>query len=467
LQDILSGKNGQRTVEVDVAGQVIQDIQKPVDPVAGENVRLTIDTRLQTAAKAALIDDINSWNTKFNYQKYTGGVIIAMNPKTGEILAMVSYPTYENNRMARVIPSYYYEQLMADPQRPLFNQAISSEVPPGSVFKMGTALGILNEGVVTPTQLINDPGKITILQKFSPNDPGSTQSYVNWSYKTTGTGLGLMDYLHAIAQSDDVYFYKVGGGFPPEVPEGLGIWRIGEYAKALGYGQISRIELPGEAAGLIPDPNWKRINVGENWSTGDTYIATIGQGYVLATPLQVLESISTIADDGKHMKPTLVKEILDSEGNVIQPFKPTQLWDITVDPKIAIFDANNFDTGQKKTIAPWIVQLAKQGMRMVVTEGTAKDVFNGDSVQSAGKTGTAEYCDNVAQSKNLCQPGDWPAHAWYVGYAPYDNPEIAVVAFVYNGDEGATVSAPIVKKVLDAYFELKAIDQSAGGVSAP
>lgn len=467
LQDILSGKNGQRTVEVDVAGQVIQDIKKPVDPVPGENVRLTIDTRLQTAAKAALIDDINAWNTRFNYQKYTGGVVIAMNPKTGEILALVSYPTYENNRMARVIPSYYYEQLMADPQRPLFNQAISSEVPPGSVFKMGTALGILNEGVVTPAQLINDPGKITILQKYSPNDPGSTQDYVNWTYKTTGAGLGLMDYLHAIAQSDDVYFYKVGGGFPPEVPEGLGIWRIGEYARALGYGQISGIELPGEAAGLIPDPNWKRINVGENWSTGDTYISTIGQGYVLATPLQVLESISTIADDGKHMKPTLVKEILDSEGNVIQPFKPTQLWDITVDPKIAIFDANNFDTGQKKTVAAWIVQLAKQGMRMVVTEGTAKDVFNGDSVQSAGKTGTAEYCDNVAQSKNLCHPNDWPAHAWYVGYAPYDNPEIAVVAFVYNGDEGATVSAPIVKKVLDAYFELKAIDQSAGGVSAP
>lgn len=467
LQDILSGKNGQRTVEVDVAGQVIQDIQKPVDPVPGENIRLTIDTRLQTAAKAALIDDINAWNTKFNYQKYTGGVVIAMNPKTGEILALVSYPTYENNRMARVIPSYYYEQLMADPQRPLFNQAISSEVPPGSVFKMGTALGILNEGVVTPTQLINDPGKITILEKFSPNDPGRTRDYVNWSYKSTGTGLGLMDYLHGIAQSDDVYFYKVGGGFPPEVPEGLGIWRIGEYAKALGYGQISGIELPGEVAGLIPDPNWKRVNVGENWSTGDTYIATIGQGYVLATPLQVLESIATIADDGKHMKPTLVKEILDSEGNVIQPFKPTQLWDITVDPKIAIFDANNFDTGQKKTVAPWIVQLAKQGLRMVVTEGTAKDVFNGDSVQSAGKTGTAEYCDNIAQSKNLCQPGAWPAHAWYVGYAPYDNPEIAVVAFVYNGDEGATVSAPIVKKVLDAYFELKAIDQSSGGGSAP
>ena len=468
LQNILGGKNGQRTVEVDVAGQVNQDIQKPVDPVPGNNVRLTIDTRLQTAAKTALINDIKDWNTYFNQQKYTGGVVIAMNPKTGEILAMVSYPTYENNRMARVIPSYYYQQLMADPLRPLFNQAISSEVPPGSVFKMGTALGILNEGLISPTQLINDPGKISLLEKFSPNDPGHYLDYFNWSYKTTGAGLGELDYLHGIAQSDDVYFYKVGGGFPPEVPEGLGIWRIGEYAKALGYGQTSGIELPGEATGLIPDPTWKRVNIGENWSTGDTYIATIGQGYVLATPLQVLESIATIANDGKHMKPTLVKEILDSEGKVIQPFKPTQLWDITVDPKIAIFDANNFDTGQKKTVAPWVIQLAKQGMRMVVTEGTAKVPFEGvTGYQAAGKTGTAEYCDNIAQSKNLCHPGAWPAHAWFVGYAPYDNPEIAVVAFVYNGDEGSTVAAPIVKRVLDAYFELKAIDQSAGGVPAP
>ncbi len=260
---------------------------------------------------------------------------------------------------------------------------------------------------------------------------------------------------------------KWAGDIPPEVPEGLGIWRIGEYSKALGYGQLSGIELPGEATGLIPDPNWKRVNIGENWSTGDTYIATIGQGYVLATPLQVLKSIATIANNGKHMKPTLVKDILDSEGNVITPFKPTQLWDITDDPKIAIFDANNFDTGQKKTVAPWVIQLAKQGMHMVVTEGTAKNVFDGDTIQAAGKTGTAEYCDNIAQSKNLCRSGAWPAHAWFVGYAPYDDPEIAVVAFVYNGDEGSRVAAPIVKKVLDAYFELKAIDQSAGGVAAP
>jgi penicillin-binding protein 2 len=379
--------------------------------------------------------------------------------------------------MARIIPQYYYEQLSRDPSRPLFNHAISAEYPPGSVFKMGTALGILNEGVVTPDYKILDPGQISITEKFSPNDPGKEREYVCYTLKTTGTGHGLVDFLHGVALSCDVYFYKVGGGFKTEVPEGLGIWRIGEYSRALGYGTITGIELPGEAAGLIPDPNWKRINVGENWSTGDTYIATIGQGYVLSTPLQVLVSIATIANDGKLMKPTLIKEILDRDGKAVTRFLdpegtmfepgPKMVHDITMDAVITVFDENYFSTDQKKTVAPWVIQLAKEGMRMVTTVGTAKDVFAGDPIASAGKTGTAEYCDNVAQSKNLCQPGNWPAHAWYVGYAPFDDPEIAVVAFVYNGDEGSRVAGPIVKKVIDAYFELKAIDQASGSVQNP
>ena len=479
LQDVLGGKNGVRKVEIDVAGKELRDLERPINPVPGLNVKLTIDVRLQAAAKTALVNDMKAWNTTFNQEKYTNGVVIAMNPNTGEILALVSYPTYENNRMARVIPSYYYQQLMQDPHRPLFNHAISAEYPPGSVFKMGTAIGILNEGVVTPDQKILDPGKITITEKFSQNDPGFQRDYVCWTYKQTGTGHGLMDFLHGLAQSCDVYFYKVGGGYQNEVPQGLGIWRIGEYSRALGYGQTTGIELPGEASGLIPDPNWKRLNVGENWSTGDTYIATVGQGYVLATPIQVLTSFATLADNGIHMKPTLVKDFLDSEGKPTLPtdflvaqaklgnvIGPKEMWDITRDPKIGIYDVNNFDTGQKKTVAPWTIQLAKEGMRMVVTEGTAKAAFTDDKNQTAGKTGTAEYCDNVAQAKNLCVPGAWPAHAWYVGYAPFDKPEILVLAFVYNGDEGSVVAAPIVKKVIDAYFELKAIDLTGGNTGS-
>ena len=459
LQDELGGKNGERTVEIDVAGQEIRDLKAPVDPIPGKNIRLTIDTRLQAATKAALIGDIRDWNNYFGEERSTIGVTIAMNPKTGEILSLVSYPTYENNRMARQIPSDYYQQISSDPDRPLFNHAVSAELPPGSVFKLSTAIGALNERVVTPDQKLEDPGKISILQKFTPNDPGTPRDYVCWEE----AGHGLVDFLHGVAWSCDVYFYKIGGGYKNEVKEGLGIWRLAEYAKALGYGHILGIELPGEAEGLIPDPTWERQTWGESWSIGDTYIASMGQGFVLATPLQVLESIATLANGGKVMRPTLVKDVLDSEGNVIKPFQSEVLWDITKDPVITIFDDNNQDTGEKKVVESWVVDLAKQGMRMVTEEGgTADEPMVGLQIPSAGKTGTAEYCDNLAQEKNLCVSGSWPTHSWYVGYAPYDDPEIAVVTFVYHGGEGASVAAPIVRKTMEAYFELKAIDSASG-----
>lgn len=457
LQEILSGRNGERTVEVDVAGKEIRDLKAAIQPTPGYDVELTIDTRLQAAARAALIGEIDFWNQYLNRIQSSNGVVIAMNPKTGEILALVSYPNYENNRMARLIPGDYYEQLSNDPNRPLFNHAISAEHPPGSVYKMAAAIGALNEGVISPEQKIFDPGKITILQKFSENEAGTPRDFVCY----LETGHGYLDFLHGVAQSCDVYFYKIGGGFKEEVPNGgLGIWRMDEYAKALGYGSETGIELPGESTGLVPDPTWKRINLGENWSTGDTYIATIGQGYVLSTPLQVLQSFAILANDGKHMKPTLVHRIMDQKGNVIQDFEPTLVRDITQTPVIEVLDENNIPTGEKKIVEPWVIDLVKQGMRLVVTEGTASATFEGMAIPTAGKTGTAEYCDNVAQSKNLCQPGNWPTHSWYVGYGPYDDPEIAVVAFVYNGGEGASVAAPIVRRVLEAYFELKAIDSA-------
>ncbi|MGA9398095.1 MAG: penicillin-binding protein 2 [Anaerolineaceae bacterium] len=457
LQEELGGKNGQRVIEVDVAGKEIRDLVEPIDPQAGNNIRLTIDTRLQSAAKTALKSEINYWNTYLNKTLSSQGVVIAMNPKTGEILALVSYPTFENNRMARQIPAYYYQQLQADPNRPLFNHAISGEYPPGSVYKLAASLGALNEGLITPDQLINDPGKITIINKYYPNDPGKTRDYVCWDR----AGHGLQDFLHGLANSCDVYFYKIGGGYETEVLEGVGVYRLAEYARALGYGRATGIELPGEQSGLVPDPTWKRINVAETWSTGDTYITTIGQGYVLSTPLQVLVSFATIANDGLMMKPTLVKDILGPDGEVVRSFTPTEVWDITQDMVVNEI-VDNEPTGNKKNIAPWVIDLIKEGLRMVITEGTAVKEFEGFNFNAAGKTGTAEYCDNVAQSLNLCQPGNWPAHAWFVGYAPYDDPEIVVVAFVYNGREGSTVAAPIVRKVLEAYFELKQIDATSG-----
>lgn len=464
LNDTLAGTNGTRTVEVNVAGEIIRNLEEPVEPIPGNDVYLTIDTRLQAIAREALISEIEYWNEFAGRTISNNGVVIAMNPKTGEVLALVSYPNYENNRMERIIPGYYYEQLSNDPQRPLFNHAVSAEHPPGSVFKMASALGVLNEGVVTPEYEIEDPGTITVIQRFYENDPGTPRQFVCWDRN----GHGMVNFKWAVAYSCNIYWHKVAGGFRDEVPgNGLGIWRMSEYAQALGYGTPTGIELPGESDGLIPNPTWKRITLGENWATGDTYTAAIGQGFVLATPLQVLNSISTIANGGKLMDISLVDQILSPEGTVLQKLTPSYRWDITKDPVINVYDGN-VETGETKTIEPWVIELTNQAMRLVVTDGTGSDynserhaeLFRNDSSNSAGKTGTAEYCDNVAQEQGLCKFGAWPSHAWYVGYAPWDDAEIAVVTFVYNGTEGATLSAPVVRRVIDAYFELKTIDSA-------
>lgn len=477
MNDTLIGTPGERTVEVDVAGQVLSNLVAPVAPVPGYNIVLTIDTRLQQAASTILKRDIDYFNNVF-YGKHqiSSGVVIAMNPKTGEILAMAQYPTFENNRMARIIPEYYYRQLEQDPAHPLLNFAISTEYPPGSVFKIATATGALNEGVVTPTTVIDAPAMIGLKTTFSPTDPGRIQYYYDWTYTfyRSTTGLGKISFLMCIARSSDVCFYKVGGGYPGEVDQGLGIYRLQQYAQALGYNQPSGIELPGELSGLIPDPTWKRIYQGENWSTGDTYLASVGQGYVLGTPLQVLMSAATIANDGRQMQPTVIHEIVDGEGNVIQPFTPRLRWDITTDPVIKDFNCVNGEctpTGTMKTVSPDAVKEVQTGMRMAASDpnGTLNYDFSflNYPIAVAGKTGTAEYCDDVANAKGVCNPGNWPAHGWTVAYAPYDNPEIAIIVFLYNAGEGGRVAAPTVKAIMNAYFELKAVDAAQGLTGNP
>jgi penicillin-binding protein 2 len=546
FQDILSGQNGQRVIEVDVAGQELRNLEPPIAPIPGYNLNLTIDTRLQHAADAGLRREIQGWNAYLGQTRISSGVIIAMNVKTGEILSMVSYPTYENNRLARFIPAYYYEQLIEDPRKPLLNQAVSGRYPPGSTFKIVTALGALNEGIVTPSTIVETPGVLVLTESFSPNDPGREQQYVDWIYNRGGVlnpgGFGSLDIRRCIAYSSNVCFYKLGGGYRDEIPNGLEIDRLEQYARALGYGEISGIELLGESPGLIPTRQWKRINRGENWSTGDTYIASVGQGYVDATPLQVLLSASVIANDGKFIKPTVIRNITDNEGRVLEfweksdgtftqtpasgdeesrwispftvirnitgnegrvlelwknsggtfthtqasgdeesrrisPFTPFMHWDITVDPVIKDYICDRgfcSETGIFKTVNPAAIRIVQEGMRRAVTDvelGTLYGVFNPVvngvvrpvSYAAAGKTGSAEYCDNVAQAANRCQFGAWPSHSWTVAYAPYDDPEIVVVAFAYNGGEGASVAGPMVKLVLDAYFELKAIDLAQQG----
>jgi penicillin-binding protein 2 len=215
LQDILAGANGRRVVQVDVAGEELRNLEPPIPAFPGNNVHLTIDTRLQAAAEASLVQEVNFWNTFLGQIRISSGVVIAMNPQTGEILAMVSWPSYENNRMARIIPGYYYEQLSQDARNPLLNNAISAEFPPGSTFKLSTATGALNEGVVTLDKVIAAPGQLLLCEKFSPNDPctpANTRPFVDWIFETNPDGFGQIDFLRCIAYSSNVCFYKLGGG---------------------------------------------------------------------------------------------------------------------------------------------------------------------------------------------------------------------------------------------------------------
>jgi penicillin-binding protein 2 len=472
-QSILAGQNGEKQIERDVAGKELREVGVVTQPTPGNSLLLSIDTRLQSVAETALANRMEFINRYAGEERTPIGVLIAINPRTGEILAMVSLPTYENNRFARVIPQDYYLQLEADDRgKPLINHAVSGEFPPGSTFKMVTAIGALNEGIITPERTLFDPGKITITNRYYPNDPGKAKDFVCWDPE----GHGNVDFVHGIAYSCNVYFYKIGGGFPGEVEPGLGVAGINVYAPALGYGGLLGIDLPGEEDGLIPNEDWKRINLGEGWSTGDTYNTVVGQGFVSATPLQVLTSITTLANGGKVMWPHMVNQVLDGEGNIIQQYEPCVLWDIADgvitpleeigancptlpdDIREAIITSRQGIGTPDVNVDPEVISLAQEGMHLVTTEGTAEGYADLETISSAGKTGTGEFCDRVAYEKGLCQPGEWPTHSWYVAYAPFENPEIAVAAFVYNGGEGAVTAGPIVRQVLEAYFSLRAID---------
>tara|TARA_B100000945_G_C20426542_1_gene620824 strand:- start:697 stop:2688 length:1992 start_codon:yes stop_codon:yes gene_type:complete len=436
MQETLSGQNGLKLIEQDVAGLELRTIGEVINPIPGQNIVLTIDLQLQSIAEAALRRRMQLENQSREGQPVTNGVVVAMNPRTGEILAMVSLPTYDNQEFARYIPIDYYTELLNHPHYPLLNQAISGEHPPGSVYKLVVASGALQENIVTSDQYVDCPGEIEIVNKYFPNDPGKTKKVVCWKRD----GHGPVDFITGIAQSCDVYFYALGGGYEEGrvTNNGLGIEKIYQYSNWLGYNQTTGIELPGELSGLIPNSDWKRINIGENWSTGDTYISSIGQGYVLATPLQVINSFTPFMNNGSLIKPTIIREILDGENNVIK----------------------NFDTKiiHQTPIKQEILDKVSQGLLEVMTNGTGDKLPPIEGITIAGKTGTAEYCDNIAQQEDRCKFGAWPAHAWFVGYGPFEAPEIAVVAFVYSGEEGSTVAGPIVMEILEAYFELKSIE---------
>lgn len=468
FEDTLAGTPGRQVVERDVAGLIVDKILD-IPPQPGYSIQLTIDSELQALAQQHLVDMLDSLKqTSSDANKIIGydrGVVIAMNPRTGEVLAMVSWPTYDNQRFARGIDYPYYLQVSEDPLHPLFNQAISSLYPPGSIFKVITATAVLEENVVAWDYEIEDPGSILLANRYYANDPERSQEFVCWIDKS-GYDHGSVNLIEALAVSCDVYFYKVGGGYTN--PEngyvevdglGLNIERLGAWMEIFGLGDVTGIELWGEIGGTIPSPSWKRRTWGENWSTGDTYNSAFGQGYVLTTPLQMINAMNMIANNGVIARPTLVRQVYDAEGNVVRGFEPiTEL----MSDRISKYWLEEYGAEYPGTIETNLGYV-QEGMRQAailnidpIQQGTAiKFQERLDYVPVAGKTGTAEFCDNIAAALDRCLPGQWPAHAWFMGYAPFGNPEISVIAFVYNGNEGATVSLPIVAEVMNDYFRLK------------
>jgi penicillin-binding protein 2 len=527
LENILGGQRGIELREVDVAGELVSEPRVIQQPVAGQNVRLTIDLDLQREAEEALRNRITLVNTQAGRVVTQQGVVIAMNPNNGQILAMVSWPTYDNSRFARAVDAEYYLDLEADPLNPLVNNAISSLYPPGSVWKLITAVGVLEEDVIAPESSLFDAGELIVENRYAPNDPAASQRFVCW----LRSGHGTVNMLEGLAQSCDVYFYQIGGG-NPDVPEvtlrrgGLGILDLFRYGTAMGIGSELGIELPAENPSRMPDPDWKRRTEGENWSTGDTYNAAFGQGYVRVTPLQLISATAAIVNGGTLYQPTIIESLLDEEGNIIQPFTPQVIRtldladagntlvllpvedmimkgenslaclcepdnpdfynplrcnpanyqntvDINPDPFIneprpyrvhiplnyafngGICDPLRFDPDYTPAFASEEnLEIVRQGMRAAVTVGTAQGA-NLPFPEVAGKTGTAEYCDDIARPLGLCVPGNWPSHAWFTAYAPYQNPEILIIGFVYNGGEGSLVALPVVVETLEEYLRLQ------------
>jgi penicillin-binding protein 2 len=411
-EEQLRGQKGRRHVEVDVTGRELRTIGPQIEPVPGHNLVLTVDAELQEMVATALEKGLRNGESE-------SGVAIAMDPGTGEILAMVSLPTYDANLFVGGIPEEEYERLKANERHPLVNHAIGGQYPPGSTFKIVTASAGLEEATVTRNSLLFCPGTIWIPHRFAPDDPELAQPFNCW----LKTGHRSISMVEAIAQSCDIYFGLLAGGYGEF--EGVGQEALHTYGSYFGLGEPTGIDLPGEASGLVPDEKWKRLTYGETWVTGDTYNAAIGQGFILATPLQMVNAMSSIANGGNLYRPTVAREIRDFDGNLIRPFTPELI--------------------RKLPISEETMALIQQGVRGAVTHGTAQGANLG-FIAVAGKTGTAEYPGQRDWEGNL------PTHAWFTAYAPVEDPQIAVVVFVEGGGEGGLVAVPVAAEILAGYF---------------
>jgi penicillin-binding protein 2 len=439
MEEEMRGTPSQETIEVDVNGRKVRVVGEPKPAVAGYNLVLSLDLELQEAATKALQA---AFDRSSGFAKANQGVVIALDPRNGKIRASVSLPSYDNNLFAKGITDAAYTALLQDPLLPMYDQAIAGMYPPGSIFKTIVAAGGLQEGVINANSQLGDgfdgsnDGIIWVPNDFAPWDRSLAQPFYSWTHKY-GYGHGLHNVRHALAVSDDIFFYEVGGGYRDSF-SGLGSKRIGQYATAFGLGAPTGIELLGESAGLVPTSKWKRINYAESWLTGDTYNMSIGQGYVLSTPIQMANATAAVANRGTLYKPQLVDYLTDDTGEIVRPFEPNVLRTVPVDPRY--------------------LDVVREGMYGAINfpYGTATRVKVPDVV-IAGKTGTAEFFRdwNKDNKPDRDEDDNLPTHAWFTAFAPYVDPEIVVTVFVANGGEGSGVAAPVANEVLLAYFAAK------------
>ncbi len=395
-EEYLRGTPGKKQIEVDASGKIKSD-RGEVQPQPGQSLVLNIDGDLQRELYKQIV--ARNGNRK--------AAAVALNPQTGQVLALVSMPGFDNNLFSQGISQKDYQALITDPKQPLFNRTISGTYPPGSTIKPVIASAALQEKVVDDKTIIYDNGSINI-GKFI---------FRGWKPE----GLGPMDVRSAIAWSSDIYFYTVGGGQAGLNISGLGPERMGKYDYLFGMGQTLGIDLPGEQPGLVAGPDWKKKYFSDPdlqvWYPGDTYHIAIGQGDMLATPLQVAMWTSVVANGGTLYRPYILDKVLDGAGKTI--FQ------------------NESSVIRADFIDPINIEIVREGMRQTVTSGTARSLSS-LPITAAGKTGTAQFDGANPEA----------THAWFTAFAPYDNPKIVITVLIEAGGEGSSAASPVVKETL-------------------
>jgi penicillin-binding protein 2 len=424
FEDVLRGRPGRQRIEVDSSERPVS-LLETTPPQPGHSLVLTLDAELQRRVTAILQPHLEAYRT---------ASAIVMDPHSGQILALVDLPSFDNNALAGGMPAEQVQRLLSDPRRPLLNKAVGGAYAPGSTFKIVTAAAALQEGVVTKDTTIECHGALRIPRDFVPG----FDVLNDWLPQ----GHGRQDLVAAMANSCDIYFYQLAGGDPNGTLAGLGNERLARYARAFGLGRPTGIDLPGEAPGTVPDAAWKQRTLGEQWVKGNTFIYGIGQGYLTATPLQMLNVVAAIANGGTLYRPQLVREIRDATGRTVRLFAPEALRRLPIAPE----HIQAIREGLRAGLLGPEEQRTPNGARYIGTAYTARDdALEARGITTAGKTGTAESQPDAT--------GTYATHGWFVGYAPADRPQIAVVVFVEHG-RGAQEAGERFEEIVRAYFTL-------------